>query len=575
MPRAPSPESRRSHSLSLSRIATFPWCHAVVLITLVALALSLGTARSSARPAVSQSVGCVDGGGLRWVAKVIWGGVYRAADGTRRVSVDYAGWTTSRAGAVRTDSSVRTYDGAGVRVQVLRRTESFNYKSGAVFRVRNPLNPVSRAGRARVSISVGVDGDGFRNCTVTFVQPATSSAPAPSPTPRSAVCKGTVITTASDVESIVEKAPPGVTFCFSPGIYHVGITPKSGQVFDGGGRAAVLDGQSRLPYAFHSLNTSNVTIRGFVVQHYKSPLQSGAIQSFGTTAWTIERNQLTRNAAAGVATDTGAKVLNNLIDHNGQQGYTAHGKHILYYGNEIAYNNENFGVDPTWEAGGGKAWDTQYATFRDNYVHDNGGNGLWDDTNNIYITYDHNRVANNWGAGIYHEIGYDATITNNVVLNNGTATSPGGGHRHGWLWGAGIQLRSSGASSSASPILIAGNTVTNNYNGIALLDSPADGCTNKALNEGAYGPCRIQNVLVRDNSITMHEGGTGAVQDGSGTSMFTSRNVLFQGNEYHVGGATRHPEDGRAHGWFAWDDSWPSWTQWRAAGNDRGGKYGP
>ena len=407
--------------------------------------------------------------------------------------------------------------------------------------------------------------------------PSTSS-PSPStptggPSPTS-TCTGQTINPATDVQAVVNKAPTGATFCFAPGTYSVAITPKSGQVFDGGNRGAILDGQNARPYAFRGVNTSNVTIRGFVVRNYRTPLQDGAIHSFGTTNWTIERNHITRNAASGLATDTGAKVLNNIIDHNGQQGYAAHGSNFLYEGNEIAYNNEDLKVDPTWEAGGGKAWATKDATFRNNHVHHNGGNGLWDDTNNINITYDKNTVTDNWGAGIYHEIGYDARITGNTVVNNGTATSQGGGQELGWLWNAGIQLRSSGALSPASPILISGNTVADNYNGIALLDSPATGCTNANLNEGAYGPCRIQNILVENNVVSMKEGGTGLVQDGSGYSVFTSQNVRFRNNTYHVSSAT-HPSDGHAYGWFAWGNTWRDWTGWKALGNDTGGSYNP
>ena len=62
------------------------------------------------------------------------------------------------------------------------------------------------------------------------------------------------------------------------------------------------------------------------------------------------------NAAAGVATGDNVQVLGNLIDHNGQEGFSAHGNGGLYQDNEIAYNNYNLAVDAGWEAGGGKAW---------------------------------------------------------------------------------------------------------------------------------------------------------------------------------------------------------------------------
>ena len=124
-----------------------------------------------------------------------------------------------------------------------------------------------------------------------------------------------------------------------------------------------------------------------------------------------------------------------------------------------------------------------------------------------------------------------------------------------------------------SPILISGNTVTNNYNGIALLESPALGCTNSALNEGAYGPCIIQNILVKDNTVTMNQGATGVVEDGAGDAVFTSRNVKFQGNTYHLS-SIAHPTDGYAYGWFAWNDRWPSWATWQGYGLDVGGSSG-
>lgn len=384
------------------------------------------------------------------------------------------------------------------------------------------------------------------------------------------------LTSASNVQAAVDANPPGTVFYFSPGTYTnvSAIAPKKGNIFDGGGQAAVLDGQNTRQYAFKSATAADVVIQGFVVKNYNTPLQEGAIHSFGTTGWTIQNNHITLNAAAAVATDTGSRVLKNLLDHNGQEGFAAHGSNFLYEGNEIAFNNSNLAVDATWEAGGGKVWDTQNATFRNNNVHDNGGHGLWDDTNNIYITYDGNTIDNNWGAGIYHEIGYDATIVNNTITRNGTSTSPGGGQNLGWLFDAGIQLRSSQGLTSAAPLLVANNTVTNNYNGIALLDSPATGCTNTALNEGRYGPCKLQNILVQNNIVTMAIGGTGVVQDGRGSTVFTGSNLHFTGNTYHVSNPSTHPSDGHAFGWFAWNDTWPSFAQWQGFGHDTSGSFG-
>ena len=352
------------------------------------------------------------------------------------------------------------------------------------------------------------------------------------------------------------------------------LVPKSGDVLDGGGQRAILDGNNVASYAVYGDSTSpgpsQVTVRGFVIQHFKTPLQRGAIQDYNGPGWIIQNNHITQNAAAGVATGDNVQVLNNLIDHNAQEGFSAGGNGGLYQGNEIAYNNFNLAVDPTWEAGGGKAWATQHLTFKSNYVHDNGGPGLWADTNNIYTTFDSNTVNNNWGPGIYYEISYDATITNNTVANNGMPSSPVGGQRLGWAWDAGIQLRESGALSASRPLIISHNTVTNNYNGISLIQSPASGCTGGG--EGKYGPCNVKNVLVEGNAITMSRGSTGEFQDGAGNSIFTTWNNVFKNNYYCVA-STSYSDAGYARDWLARMDSNITWAQWQQDGLDTGGRF--
>jgi hypothetical protein len=403
--------------------------------------------------------------------------------------------------------------------------------------------------------------------------PTDSSSPAP------AVCSGQVVAPADDVQSVVDQAPPGTTFCFAPGTYHVSsLAPKTGDVFDGGAQQAVLDGQNTQPYAIVDNGASGVTVRGFVIQNFATPLQKGAITAYGGNDWIIEDNDIVHNAAAGVATGDNVEVLDNEIEWNTQEGFSAHGSGGLYDGNEIAYNNDSLGVDPTWEAGGGKCWATTAMTFSYNYVHDNGGNGIWCDTNNIFTTIDHNTVVNNYGAGIYDEISYDGSITDNVVEDNGMPSSPGGGQRLGYLWDAGIQLRGSGSLSAASPFLISGNTVVDNYNGIALLQTPNDtfGACNtdySAGAEGLYGPCLVQNVLVEDNTISMAQGASGAVEDGAGAGIFTTQNNHFVGNHYTVSGTCC--TGGYSYGWLAWNDVWPSWAAWQGVGNDLAGSFGP
>ncbi len=138
------------------------------------------TGSTPAVAATTQTASCVDGGGVRWAAKVIWGSTY-SASGVTRVAVDYAGWTTNRAGTVRTDSLVRTYNGAGTLLSTLTWTGPFNYAAGTAYQARNPVDPPSAPGAAKVTVTLGVDGDGFGNCALTFVQPGATPPPALAP----------------------------------------------------------------------------------------------------------------------------------------------------------------------------------------------------------------------------------------------------------------------------------------------------------------------------------------------------------------------------------------------------------
>jgi hypothetical protein len=143
------------------------------------------TAATPAGGATTQTASCVDGSGVRWSAKARWGSTY-SSGGTTKVRIGYAGWTTNRAGAVRTDSLVRTYDGTGKRLRTLTWTGAFDYASGTAYKSRNPVNPPSAPGAAKVTVTLGVDGDGLRNCTMIFTQPgATAPPPESSPSPTS------------------------------------------------------------------------------------------------------------------------------------------------------------------------------------------------------------------------------------------------------------------------------------------------------------------------------------------------------------------------------------------------------
>ena len=210
----------------------------------------------------------------------------------------------------------------------------------------------------------------------------------------------------------------------------------------------------------------DVTVANLVVEQAANPAQAGAIENRQVTphragsGWRILDNEVRLNHGVGIGFADASTVIGNFIHHQGQLGFSAWGARSVVSNNEISFNN-TAGYSAEWEAGGSKSWTTERQTLIHNYVHDNMGPGLWADGGNIDTTYEYNKIADNWCAGIQHEISYDATIRHNEISGNG--------RRHkGWAWDAGIQIQSSGGTKL---IDIAYNVVTGNANGITVLDS--------------------------------------------------------------------------------------------------------
>lgn len=165
------PRSLRAHPhlrrLGLVSAAT------VLAATSAALGLTARPGEAAANtstPSRTTTRSCVDGGGVTWHTKVVWGGTYVASNGVRKISVSYAGWT-STLGSIATDSSVQTYSGKGKLLSTLKRTATVNYQQGTVYKFRNPLNPPVGG---KIVIRMSQDDDGFPSCKVTHAQPTTA-----------------------------------------------------------------------------------------------------------------------------------------------------------------------------------------------------------------------------------------------------------------------------------------------------------------------------------------------------------------------------------------------------------------
>lgn len=263
-----------------------------------------------------------------------------------------------------------------------------------------------------------------------------------------------------------------------------------------------------------------VVISGFVIEKYANPAQTGAIEAAGPN-WQVLNNEVRYNHGAGISATDGALVRGNRVHHNGQLGVSAHGDNIIFDGNEI-YANNIAGFDWEWEAGGSKFAFCNGLSVINNSVHDNTGPGLWTDIDNINVVYDHNTVQNNTAMGIFHEISYDAQITNNTVRYNGAKAN-------NWLYGAQIML------SASQNVLVAGNVVVVSAaggNGITIVD--------EGRGEGRFGIRVARNNIIRDNDIKYLSskgvsGGGSTIQDINSPyyNTISAGNNFYQSNHYH------------------------------------------
>ncbi len=290
-------------------------------------------------------------------------------------------------------------------------------------------------------------------------------------------------------------------------------------------------------------SADNVTVWGLVIERYANLAQHGVLNANGRSGWRVIGNDLHWNHGSGVNVGSRSVVRGNLINNNGQIGVGAGGEDVLIAGNVIGGNN-TAGFWANWEAGGSKFVGTTRLVVRDNWVHHNGGPGLWSDIDNIETLYEANTVEDNERMGIFHEISASAIIRSNVVRRNGLGFSE-------YIWGAGILI------AGSHDIEIANNLLDGNADGI--------GIAQQARGWGQYGRNEVRNIWVHDNRTVNTPGWTGLVQDVGDRTVFTSRNIYFDRNEYVT--------DGGRH--FAWMDGERSAHEWRSFGLDPNGYFEP
>jgi hypothetical protein len=359
------------------------------------------------------------------------------------------------------------------------------------------------------------------------------------------------ISPGQSIQAKVNSYPAGTQFLIKAGTYaNQHVIPKSGNGFTGEA-GAILDGKNVTPYAFDKGGApypNNVHITGLIIQNYAPPDQQGAIlagtsKTRSSTGWVVENCEVRNNKYAGIKLGNKIKVLNNYIHHNGQIGISGSGDSVLVQGNEIAYNNYQKTFDFGKVLGGAKFVNTRWLVVRQNNVHDNQGNGLWMDINNIYALIEDNVSTKNSGAGIMHEIGYDAVIRNN--------TAKGNGYARGWVTGAGILI------SASANVTVYGNTVLDNKQGIV-------GIQQFRTKDGVDYSSNLKNLYVHDNTVRVPTGGVSGIASSTSNLTYTSRNNRFVHDSYDMGSDTTP---------FTWMGSQRTKREWQGYGNDVSGTF--
>jgi parallel beta-helix repeat protein len=293
----------------------------------------------------------------------------------------------------------------------------------------------------------------------------------------------------------------------------------------------------------------NVVIHGLVIEKYASPAQFGAIDvPAEASGWLVEGNEVRQAHAAAIRSDAPITIRDNALHHNGQEGIRLNGGAGSLVETNTIFNNGTVGFDSGWEAGGAKFLATDGLTVRKNAVYANKGAGLWTDGSNNDTVYDGNKVYDNAGQGIMHEISYAATIANNTVYGNGLGFDT-------WLWGAQILV------SNSPNVEIYGNEVSvpaRGGDGIAVVQSSDRG-------NGRLGPHVTSNVHVHHNTIRYlgGQGSSGGGADINVTRFFGAANNRFDYNTYVV-------RDDKLQLW-EWRGA-RTWAEFKAQGQEAHGK---
>jgi Right handed beta helix region len=217
-----------------------------------------------------------------------------------------------------------------------------------------------------------------------------------------ATCTGTNVPLGNSIQSAINAAPTGTSFCLNPGTYlqTTTVSPKDGDSFTGVGvgRDDTIVKTTSVQLIFDMRGTTNVSFTHFAI--------TGAINRCpGVNCGATGR---------GISGGTNIKVEDMHIYNNGLNAIGGMGAGLAVNNSEIDHNGYKVGDGVS---DGIKM--TAPFTLTNSYLHDNQNSGIHCDIQCGAFTVSGNTITANTGTGILMEISPGpASIHDNIVQYN-------------------------------------------------------------------------------------------------------------------------------------------------------------
>jgi len=339
---------------------------------------------------------------------------------------------------------------------------------------------------------------------------------------------------------------PGATYWFAPGLHRIGedqysqIKPGKGSTFLGA-PGAILGGQNINRFAFGSLpdgTSENVTVKHLEIRYFPAPDQQGLVNNAFEPGWTVSNNWIHDNGGASIMGSDNGLISENCLE-NGSQ-YAINGccdvDGLSIVRNEITGNTP--GDDPGCGCSGGmKFWENKNLLLKDNWIHHNGGAGVWADHNNAGLLIEGNLIEHNDDEGIFYEQSYNAVIRNNVLRDN--MWVKGFNHRNDnfpmgalYISESGFDPRVPDQVPGQVDFRVENNLLENNWGGVVLWEAADRYCSST---DGPTGNCTLVNpgvVTAEKCSSVFGADGSNKVEPYFHDCRWSVRNVNITNNKF-------------------------------------------